>query len=240
MIETFALIIPAYFLAGGILMAIINRKKDPGQRKTNILKYLTYFLIVSILFFSILINPFIFRIVALMIIVIGFFEVFLAAGKGGSAGRTLLSIVLFGVPAILFLFFSTLDQMILLITVFVITIFDAFSQLTGQLIGKRKLFPSVSPGKTVEGLLGGIIVSSLSTLLIMDFTGYSPLKSLMLGLVIAGSGFAGDMLESAGKRKLGIKDFGRVLPGHGGILDRFDSLILAGAIIFLFIKTGLI
>jgi phosphatidate cytidylyltransferase len=234
MIERFLNIILLYFLIGAVLLAVISRKNSGNKNRENLIKYLTYFLIVSVLFFSILINPVLFRIVALIIVVVGMAEVLIAARKGNHAGRILISLLSFGVPGILFLLFSTLDQKILLTTVFVITTFDAFSQLTGQLLGRTKLLPAISPEKTVEGLVGGLLVASFSLLILKEYTGYTTNQSLLIGFLIAVAGFTGDMLESAGKRKLGIKDFGKSLPGHGGFPDRFDSLIFAGALIYLF------
>ncbi|UCE67234.1 MAG: CDP-archaeol synthase [Candidatus Zixiibacteriota bacterium] len=115
--------------------------------------------------------------------------------------------------------------------VLLISVTDSYSQLFGRLLGKRKLCPRLSPAKTIEGLIGGVvsalIISCLLKFLLPDITIF---RILMLGLVIAISAIAGDLIFSFIKRKIGIKDFSGILPGHGGILDRFDSLIAAAPV----------
>lgn len=111
--------------------------------------------------------------------------------------------------------------------------------MVGSRIGRHRLMPRVSPNKTLEGSLGGIvsalIVSTLFIWIDKDVTsGYSLVT--MLVLVVLFSIFAqfGDLVESAIKRRFGVKDSGRVIPGHGGILDRFDSLIFVFPIMHFF------
>lgn len=95
----------------------------------------------------------------------------------------------------------------------------------GKLLGKHKISPTVSPNKTVEGFVGGVVTTVvLSGLLAPWLTPFSLGASLLVGAVMAVAGFFGDLSLSALKRDLGIKDSGNLLPGHGGILDRVDSL----------------
>jgi CDP-diglyceride synthetase len=110
---------------------------------------------------------------------------------------------------------------------------DAFSQLWGRLLGRRRLCPALSPHKTVEGLLGGLLMV-LSVALIWGASQPEPRlwRWGALGLLTALGGVAGDLLFSAAKRKLAVKDFAAVLPGHGGFLDRFDSLVVAAPVYF--------
>ncbi|GAA6530039.1 MAG: phosphatidate cytidylyltransferase [Prevotella sp.] len=121
---------------------------------------------------------------------------------------------------------------------------DSCAYICGSLFGKHKLFPRISPGKTWEGSIGGGII----TVIIAGIIGYfshqlsvtAPQLSVLgwigLGIVVVIFGTWGDLVESLLKRTLGIKDSGNILPGHGGILDRFDSAILAipAAIIYLY------
>lgn len=108
---------------------------------------------------------------------------------------------------------------------------DVLQYTSGKLLGKklfgdRKLAPSVSPNKTWEGFLGGLIGTAvLAVLLNMFLTPLSWQHALMLGAILSIAGLFGDLVMSALKRDLGLKDTGSVLPGHGGILDRIDSLI---------------
>lgn len=104
---------------------------------------------------------------------------------------------------------------------------DIFQYLTGKTLGRRKITPRISPNKTVEGFLGGIVLTTLMA----NATGLFllPLKSFMvytiIGIVIAVLGFCGDVAMSLIKRKAGVKDTGNLIPGHGGLLDRLDSLL---------------
>lgn len=103
---------------------------------------------------------------------------------------------------------------------------DTGAYVTGKWKGSLKLAPSLSPGKTVEGTAGGIVIS-LVTALVVSLVFYMPVNAiwaLTFGFVIAVSAVAGDLFESSIKRGIGVKDSGDILPGHGGIMDRFDSL----------------
>jgi phosphatidate cytidylyltransferase len=111
---------------------------------------------------------------------------------------------------------------------------DVFAYFTGSLLGRHLIVPSLSPKKTVEGSLGGIAGSILSQMLIFhlfrDLLGRSACRSsdylafaILSGLLLSIASQLGDWLASGFKRYCGIKDFGDVLPGHGGLMDRFDS-----------------
>jgi phosphatidate cytidylyltransferase len=107
----------------------------------------------------------------------------------------------------------------------------------GRLFGRRKLYASVSPGKTWVGAFGGFFASVLSGLLFSYFfqlEGF-PLKTGLLAGFLGVCGQVGDLVESMIKRSAGVKDSGRILPGHGGMLDRVDGLLFASPVLFLFI-----
>ena len=105
----------------------------------------------------------------------------------------------------------------------------------GKLLGKHKAVPSVSPGKTVEGLLGGMAVTTAVAIALAPYlTPFSFVHASCLGLLLSLTGFIGDVTLSALKRDLGIKDSGTLLPGHGGILDRIDSLTYTAPLFFHF------
>lgn len=123
---------------------------------------------------------------------------------------------------------------------------DSGAYLTGSLLGRHKLFPRISPGKTWEGSIGGgilvIAVAALLGYLVnrgVDVPRLSILGWMGLGLVIAVVGTWGDLVESLFKRTLGIKDSGNILPGHGGMMDRFDSSLMAipAAVLYLYTLT---
>jgi len=110
---------------------------------------------------------------------------------------------------------------------------DSFSQLWGKLLGNHKLCLSLSPGKTMEGLLGGLVsAAAVSYLLHFLLPLATFLQLFSLTMITAASAAGGDLLFSLIKRRIGIKDFSGILPGHGGILDRFDSLIVAAPVYY--------
>ncbi|MFO7671735.1 MAG: phosphatidate cytidylyltransferase [Bacteroidales bacterium] len=113
-------------------------------------------------------------------------------------------------------------------------IYDTFAYLTGSLIGKHPLTPRLSPGKTWEGLAGGILFTMLSGWVFYHFTDrLTPATWIVAGAITSLFAFAGDLFESHLKRKHEVKNTGKILPGHGGILDRFDSLLFAAPAMFL-------
>ncbi|MDL2344434.1 phosphatidate cytidylyltransferase [Deinococcus sp. MIMF12] len=110
----------------------------------------------------------------------------------------------------------------------------------GHFFGRRKLAPEVSPGKTVEGALGGLAFSFVIVLLMTQLTQIgSPLDALLLSLLVASASQLGDLSESLIKRALKTKDSGSSLPGHGGFLDRLDSLLFAVPATYLFLTISL-
>ena len=106
----------------------------------------------------------------------------------------------------------------------------------GYHFGRRKLAPEVSPAKTVEGAVGGLLASFLIVLLISSLTLWSPLESLLYAILVASASQLGDLAESLIKRALKTKDSGTSLPGHGGFLDRIDSLLFAVPATYLFLQ----
>ncbi len=113
---------------------------------------------------------------------------------------------------------------------------DVFQFVVGKLAGRRKIAPRISPSKTVAGLLGGLVGTSLLGAGLWWLTPYSAWLAASLALLVAVAGFAGGLLLSAVKRARGIKDWGALLPGHGGVLDRVDSLWLSAPLYYLAIR----
>ncbi|MCA9810242.1 MAG: CDP-archaeol synthase, partial [Candidatus Dadabacteria bacterium] len=114
---------------------------------------------------------------------------------------------------------------------------DTGAYFTGLKLGKRKIAPVISPGKTVEGTLGGVIVC-IVTGLIVNYGFGSPLSSdwtILFAIFVSAAAVFGDLVESAIKRGVGIKDSGAIVPGHGGVLDRFDSLIFVFPVSYYFV-----
>ncbi|KUO66064.1 MAG: phosphatidate cytidylyltransferase [Gracilibacter sp. BRH_c7a] len=118
---------------------------------------------------------------------------------------------------------------------------DTGAFLTGNALGKRKLAPRVSPNKSVEGALGGLIVAIVSGFFFWMWTDLgSLLVILMLSLLTSIVSQMGDLFESAIKRSAGVKDSGNLIPGHGGVLDRFDSFLFAIPVVYFALMIGLV
>lgn len=119
----------------------------------------------------------------------------------------------------------------------IIWVNDSFAFLVGKNFGKNKLFPSVSPKKTLEGLIGGLVFSLLAGLFISKYNlDFSTLNWLIIAVIVSLIGTIGDLVESKFKRQANIKDSGNIMPGHGGILDRLDSLMFAAPFVYLYIN----
>ena len=113
---------------------------------------------------------------------------------------------------------------------------DTFAYLTGVSIGKRRLFERISPKKSWEGFFGGFFMTIVvSVILSKYFNFYSLQTAIIVAMLISIFGTFGDLVESMFKRSIGVKDSGHILPGHGGILDRFDAVFLALPIVFVYI-----
>jgi phosphatidate cytidylyltransferase len=115
---------------------------------------------------------------------------------------------------------------------------DTLAMFVGKAVGKRQLAPTVSPNKTVAGFLGGI-VGGLIIAVILKFWRLSEIDFALLiipGLLVSIVGQLGDLVESCWKRAVDIKDSSSIIPGHGGVLDRFDSLLFASPVLFFFLK----
>lgn len=155
-----------------------------------------------------------------------------------------ISLTLFGIIYIPFLLFHIgyLDNTIFLYLVFIIAFgTDTFAYIIGNLFGKNKLSPTISPNKTIEGFIGGILGSVVLVVLYSMYFKITPLWSMiLLSILTSILSQLGDLAASKIKRITKIKDFGNIMPGHGGVLDRFDSIIFAAPIIYYYTKLFLI
>ena len=119
----------------------------------------------------------------------------------------------------------------------IIWVNDSFAFLVGKNFGKNKLFASVSPKKTMEGFFGGLVFSLLAAVFISKFNvDFSMLNWMVISVIVSVIGTVGDLVESKFKRQANIKDTGNIMPGHGGILDRLDSLLFAAPFVYLYIN----
>ena len=113
---------------------------------------------------------------------------------------------------------------------------DVFAYLTGKLLGKHKLFPRISPGKTIEGSLGGLVFTIIAMVIFAHYADWLPIPAAIgMAAIAVVFGTLGDLCESMLKRQAGVKDSGKLIPGHGGILDRFDSVMFSVPFIFVYL-----
>ena len=230
------LVLVVYFLFGAIVIRIINKKKTKAEQNHNWLKYFTYLFIVNGLFAVVLFKTIFFQYICLGIIIFGYYEIFRLIYISRRIGIGITTLITASAGFYFFFKFSTLDKDHLFFVLALVSAFDAFSQLTGQFLGKRKLLPVISPNKTIEGFIGGYIFSVATAMLMHDLAGLNVFAAMVLGFGIATFAFLGDVSASVVKRRFGVKDFSALIPGHGGFLDRFDSLIFAGSFMYLIIN----
>jgi phosphatidate cytidylyltransferase len=117
--------------------------------------------------------------------------------------------------------------------------FDTGAFLVGRTVGRTKFIAHISPAKTVEGVVGGVVASTVVVGAVLWGLGQNPLHALLLGPLVALAAQAGDLAESVIKRAAGAKDSGTLIPGHGGMLDRVDSFIFAAPVMTLYVLTFL-
>ncbi len=176
------------------------------------------------------------------------FVIEITSGKTDKLSHIALSLMAAVYPALFLTFLiriaqsdtamlGTQGRFLPLYVLLMIWVFDTSSYFTGRAFGKHRFFPSVSPKKTVEGFVGGIVGALLFGVIYgitvdMSYTAHF----IAIAVVTALSGQAGDLAESVVKRDFGVKDSSHIIPGHGGILDRFDSLIFASPAVYVYIS----
>ncbi len=156
---------------------------------------------------------------------------------------TIFGVVYLAIPFAFALFLHDLSIHLLVLPFLATWLGDSAAYFAGRRFGKRKLLPTVSPAKTVEGGVGGVVGSMVGAAVYAAVTlgtesspHHLPWEwALLLGAILGGSGIVGDLAESLLKREAGVKDSGTILPGHGGVLDRFDALLVNLPLTYLFI-----
>ncbi|MFL5752983.1 MAG: phosphatidate cytidylyltransferase [Bacteroidia bacterium] len=232
MFDVVLIITAVYFVIGAIAILIIGKRSDPARRRQLWLKYGTYLVIVCGILFSTLNNKLFFWL-CMGLVLGGSLEMLLVFLKSRKTGVFVTSLLPYFVFAVLFMqFASVTDPAMHLYVYAIVFVFDGFSQLSGQLFGRRKLSPSISPNKTIAGFFGGLVMA-VATGFLLQYRLSAGLFFSAFSLALAS--LAGDLLASWYKRLNGVKDYSNYIPGHGGILDRFDSFIAAGALSFLLI-----
>ena len=115
---------------------------------------------------------------------------------------------------------------------------DVLQYIWGKLLGKHKVAPALSPSKTWEGLIGGVLSATALGALVHGITPFTALEAALIAFIICLMGFFGGLVMSAIKRDRGVKDWGSMIEGHGGMLDRLDSVVFAAPIFFHIVRYG--
>lgn len=227
--------ISLYFLIGGIGIAVTNRRSDDKAKRARWIKFLTYYIITHLLMLSIMYTDKVFSYLAMLIVLIGVFEIIKTGRKDARLMIVSIALAVCIVTGYGFIKFAVLPVECLAFVYLLTVVFDGFSQVSGQLFGKHKLAESISPNKTVEGFAGGALCTIITACLIKDWVKFSLVQSIYVSASLCLIALCGDLLASAYKRKVGVKDYSNIIPGHGGVLDRFDSLIVTGAGFYLYL-----
>lgn len=143
-----------------------------------------------------------------------------------------LMIGLFGLSHLGLLLNLPGGRALLFFLVFITEINDVMQFTTGKLLGRHKIMPTVSPNKTWEGFIGGLVLTTIIGYSLKFLTPFSNMQVILISFIVANAGFIGDVIISCVKRDLAIKDTSHAIPGHGGILDRIDSLIVSAPVFF--------
>ena len=219
------------FAIGALAFVWANRRASVAVRRLRWIKFATYVVIVhAVLGATIVGRPAVVGLLAIVTLV-GLSEIASAARRLRTARLAAIVIATFAFissAALLFAARATPDDVARVYVI--VAVFDGFSQAGGQLIGRRKLAPETSPGKTIEGFLIGLAAASACALFLGTRRGLPPARAMAFGVGVSIVGAVGDFGASWVKRRAGLKDFSGLLPGHGGILDRFDSFLAAAAV----------
>lgn len=231
----------ACFLAGALAIHGANRNADPPVKHERWIKYGMYFVIIHVFVGTALAGPACFQALAALIGTLGAYELLNVAFHSQGEGKRLRRLTLFSLALYLMLasglllFSSQASPATIVFVYLVIVALDGFSQVIGELIGSRPLAPKLSPRKTVEGACGGFVGAIITAVALRSLADLSLIQALVAGCLLSAAGLIGDLSASCFKRLHGVKDFGRILPGHGGVLDRFDSLLVAAPVFLLWV-----
>jgi phosphatidate cytidylyltransferase len=214
----------------------------PSRRGDHYALFLSFFVVLPLQYvllgvdwygmFAIFIPVYAFLILSAVATLTGDTNEFLARSAKVQWGLMLTVYSISHAPALLLLDTGVPSALLIVYLIIVVQLSDVFQYVWGKLIGKHRFSPNISPSKTVEGLVGGGLSAILVGTLLYRLTPFSPLQAAGVSAMIVTAGFFGGFVLSAIKRDLKAKDWGYIIEGHGGVLDRMDSLTFAAPLFF--------
>ena len=196
------------------------------------LLFFTIFEIYNIENMSLLYNNYI----TFILISVCFNSIFLLYNKTNFINFILTNLIIISFFSLIGILESPNGLYMILYAVILVSTMDVFAYLGGNLLGKRKIIPVISKGKTIEGTIIGLTSTIIISYFIKDLMDFNVIYSLIYGFFMGIFAFLGDLLESIFKRKIGVKDSGKLIPGHGGLLDRLDGYFLVIPFIYISIN----
>ena len=239
MIGKVLLISVSAFLVGGLGIYLASRSANSATRRDRRAKFISYFCIVHLVLLSAFLGTPVVSALMFVVLCIGAYEIYRVLPPV-NPGRSLLRAAVEGVYFLLsfgllaFVWKSPRETTVFVYLV--VAVFDGFSQVAGQLFGQHPLARSIRPAKTVEGAMGGAALAGVVAILLRPLVNLTAAQSIEACGWIVLAGLAGDLCASWVKRRAGVKDFGTLLPGQGGILDRFDSFLFAAPVAFFVLR----
>ncbi len=221
------------FAIGGVAIWTLNKRSHAREGKKRWIKYVFYLVVVMMTIWCIQFG--IMQHMAIVLVAIGAYEIVIGWRRSNRRVPFLLVSALFYM-AVSFGFYRFSRDVApegLLYVYSVVFTFDGFAQITGQLLGKKRILPKISPDKTVAGLVGGYVSGAAVGLFMLQWVNMPLWAPGCSPLLICTAAFTGDVLASWYKRRCGLKDYSGLIPGHGGILDRYDSFLASGAVFWL-------
>lgn len=219
------------FALGALGMALANRRAGRAVARRRWLKFAVFFGIVHAVLGAAALGSVAIRVLYVAIVLVCVME-FARAWAGIAPPRPWLAPLVALLVAAGAVAGTLLNGAAVLVWCFlVIACADGFAQVVGQLVGRRALAPRVSPAKTIEGAIGGLAAALIGSGLLHGVVALPVVVAVAWGAAIAAAGLAGDLAASWVKRRAGLKDYSRLLPGQGGFLDRFDSLVATLALL---------
>lgn len=234
----------AFFIYGSVFAAIglseyfrmLNHAGEPSIPSAGIGGGLALFAAISLggSIGALLVTPLVF------ISVMGASALLLNENSHRGASNTLFGAFYIGLtlPPLVLIRHMPDGVTLIFLLIFANTFCDSMAYYTGKNLGKTPLAPSISPKKTVEGFLGGLVGAVVASVAFVHFfaPGFGVVHAISIGLIAGFVGPVGDLAESSLKRRMGVKDSGSALPGHGGALDRLDSWIFTSPVFYLYIR----